>query len=430
MRDLLLSVSMVLACLAQAQTYYYVNGITVTPPAPTTNDPVTITLNGDLSASSSYIIGTAHNVVGGQVQLTVNAGTQGIGLPVLVPHDEAFNLGTLAAGTYTITLSGTSMLDGAPAAQHTFTVTGGGGGSACDSLTLAPLTWHPFTDTALVLPVSNASSTLFDYPGFVLLNGQGDTLAQETVNYFGIGQGPQDHVLAVHTGAILPQVPFYGQLDLWTGFYVAQACTWSDTFDLCPPDPCAELVVDIGNFGGAIVVHTFPYTITDAGGATVASGTLTLDNLNQFTQDTVCLPPGTYTVNSSIAAVLGGQLIYGVGRGTLSGPHGPYVQGGVNNALTFTFFPACVSGTNGVEDLAARNALRAWSDGTALHLRTDDGTALGAVTVHDAQGRLIAHAMVPAASAVLPLRSATPGLLLIRTDNGTGRLVQRVILQP
>lgn len=41
----------------------------------------------------------------------------------------------------------------------------------------------------IMLTVANGSSDLFDYPGFVLLDSEGDTLAKETVYYFGMAKG-------------------------------------------------------------------------------------------------------------------------------------------------------------------------------------------------------------------------------------------------
>ncbi len=82
--------------------------------------------------------------------------------------------------------------------------------TACDSLIIDHVQWSAFSDTAVQVHVFNNSTTLFDYPGFVLLQGT-DSLARETVNYFGIA-GESYHTLALVDGATVPTSPFQGQL--------------------------------------------------------------------------------------------------------------------------------------------------------------------------------------------------------------------------
>jgi hypothetical protein len=428
MRSALLTCLMVLALGAQAQTFYYINNIGVSPAAPTTADPVTLTLFGDLSASNSFIVSTSQNVLGNQVQLMVIASSQGIGLPALVPHDESFNLGTLAAGTYTISINGSGVGDFAPASEHQFTVSAGGGGSPCDSLSLTPLTWHPFTDTALALSASNSSSTLFDYPGFVLLDTQGDTLAQETVVYFGIGQGPQSHVLTVKPGAIIPQGSFVGQLELWTLFYQALGCVWTDTLDLCPPAPCAPLEVTMANYGGAIVIGTFAYAITDDNGNSVASGTLELDPLNQQDVEAACLPPGYYTLSVVQPIPMGGQLIYGLSAPPVLGLQQPFIQGGAANSIPFNFYPSCSNGPNGIAEPVPASEFDVRTLNGSLVIISHKGEGLGTLAVLDAQGRLVATAASNANTLTVDISEAPSGLLLVQRTAPDGlRSVVRVM---
>ncbi len=423
----LLSLLAAAPLLLAAQTFYYVNNIGVSPAAPTTADPVTITLFGDLSASNSYIIGTAHNVVGGQVQITVNAGSQGIGIPVLVPHDESFNLGTLAAGTYTITIGGTSTGDLAPALEHQFTVSGGGGGPPCDSLVISPLTWHPFTDTALVLQASNSSSELFDYPGFVLLDAGGDTLAEETVNYFGIGQGPQPHTLSVHPGANLPTAAFWGQLDLWKLFYTEQMCTWTDTVELCPPS-CAPIELSFGNFGGGLVNATFDYLLTDDAGAPIDSGTFSLGGTAQWDTIALCLPPGNYELNVVQPNVVGGQLVMGVSSGGLGGPQQNFIQGGAVNLLPFPFYPACLNGPSSIPDGPPPVGLTVLQANGTLVITSTTGDAIGPIELRDVQGRLLRTAFTVANTLAFDTADIAPGLLIVvRTARDGRRAAVRVM---
>ncbi|MEI2825911.1 MAG: hypothetical protein V9F04_05505 [Dermatophilaceae bacterium] len=193
-------------------------------------------------------------------------------ITVLIPHMETIPIGQLAAGNYTIQLGGTGMGDFAPTPEHQFTVTGTG---ACDSLLINSISWDPFGDTAIVLSASNNSATLFDYPGFILFDDQGDTLAKETVNYFGISQGPQTHYLIVQPGATIPgraRSPVPWNSGRSSISHLAAHGTRPSPFR--PPPPCAPLTVSLlGNFGGAMVTASFRLTpSSDPNAATVASG--------------------------------------------------------------------------------------------------------------------------------------------------------------
>lgn len=410
MRLSTLSALAALSLTASAQTMFYVDQITVQPANPTTADPITIDLTGNFSGGGVSVVNTNVSVIGNQVNLTVNCVDNG-GITVLVPHTETLNVGTLAAGTYTVSLLGSGSGDFAPAWQHQFTVATSAG---CDSLAINAISWAPFSDTAIIVMASNTSSTLFDYPGFVLLDAQGDTLAVESVNYFGIGQGPQPHTLTVFPGATIPNSSITGTLDLWTLFYTEIGCSIPATFSPCPSGPCSDLIVDIGNFGGAIVIGSFDYTIEDGGGNVVASGTLTLDGNNQFTQDTVCVPPGQYELRSSSTQSLGGQLVFGVNYDLLAGPHGPYVQGGPLNAVSFSFFPACANGNTGIDKIAGSRSLTSTVRGGLLTISATDGHPLGEVMVTDASGRAIIRTRTAGSSVELSIPTNATGLLIVQ----------------
>lgn len=97
--------------------------------------------------------------------------------------------------------------------------------TACDSVTIDCCTF--ISNDTLIIQVSNHSTTvLFDYPGFMLVDSLGDTLAIETVNYFGISTGPQAHTLII-SGNL--QLPFSGFFELYTGFYDSLHCTFPIT---------------------------------------------------------------------------------------------------------------------------------------------------------------------------------------------------------
>ncbi|MEO8086135.1 MAG: T9SS type A sorting domain-containing protein [Bacteroidota bacterium] len=105
---------------------------------------------------------------------------------------------------------------------------------ACDSLLISCCTYDSLGPNTLTIYASNPSSVLFDYPGFVLLNATNDTIAKETVSYFGIGTGPQPHTLQIVAPLILP---FQGKLELFSLFYQSLDCT----FPFYIPDTIASV---------------------------------------------------------------------------------------------------------------------------------------------------------------------------------------------
>ncbi len=101
---------------------------------------------------------------------------------------------------------------------------------ACDSLVIDCCEIYAEDDNFLTLYASNnnLANELFGYPSFILINDEGDTIAQEVVNYFGIGGGPQEHLLTLQEPFVLP---FSGTLELYVGFMDSLYCTFPITIN-------------------------------------------------------------------------------------------------------------------------------------------------------------------------------------------------------
>src|SRR5687767_11811323 len=97
---------------------------------------------------------------------------------------------------------------------------------ACDSLTIDCCIYTPPGSDTLMLTASNSASIIFDYPSFVLFNLNMDTIAIETVSYFGIGTGPQNHYMTLIAPLVLP---FSGYINLYTSFNNSLACSFPIT---------------------------------------------------------------------------------------------------------------------------------------------------------------------------------------------------------
>lgn len=412
-RTLPFLVLLFVALVGRAQTHFYLDQIVVEPANPTTADVVSIHLVGNLSDGGAYIATALADVSGSQVSITLVAMSNG-GITVLVPHTETIALGQLPAGTYTIdfTDASTGILDSAPPAQHTFTVSGPE--FPCEDLTVE-VQWAPFSDTAVVVHVQHTTVELFNYPNFILFDAAGDTLAVETVTFFGI---PQDswHTLRLVDGATLPIGTFNGRLELWTDFTSTLACTWEQPFDLCPPVGCHTIYPTLANFGGAIPIGTFNWTIADDGGV-VATGQFELTNEVQQDADTVCLPAGAYFMDvSPLSPPTGGAPTYFVaGPGYLSTDTRP-VLWSLPEQLEFPLYPYCVESPEGLNEVDGMG-LRAATVPGGLWVHTVDGQPLGALRLLDAQGRLVQATTATTDRHYLAV--GTPGMYVLHAGDRT-----------
>ncbi|MFZ1687840.1 MAG: hypothetical protein WAU70_10485 [Flavobacteriales bacterium] len=422
MKQLLVLSGLLLSIAASGQTYFYIDDISVDPAAPTTADNISIDLTGNLSSTGAFVASTGASVTGNVITLTVNSADPG-GLAVLVPHTENMPIGQLPAGVYTIVITGTATGDFAPQPQHSFTVIGGGNLPACDSLVIYSILYGAFNDSTIEVVVSNPSSVLFDYPGFILFDGNGDTLAIETVDYFGIGTGPQVHTLVIHPDATFPAGVFTGTLELWTSFTTDLACNFPVTLDLCPPGPCQNVVVSIGNMGGALVVSGFTWTITDSLGTTVGTGVLQLGNSQSDTAN-ICLPPGNYTLTMVQPNITGGQLFYGVGDALGAVIQEPFIQGGATNELPFPFYPLCIDAGTSIAPLGNDPGMLIVLDNGSLNVTAK--TDLGLLRLHDAQGRIVLEQRVAGNSARIDVQHLASGCYLLVQPQGNANSVRFV----
>ncbi|MBL0128123.1 MAG: hypothetical protein IPP83_11850 [Flavobacteriales bacterium] len=420
-RSLHLAAAILASTFLSAQTFFYIDGIAVQPASPTTADNVSIDLIGNLSSSGAYIVSASAQVVGSIVTISITAADNG-GLAVLVPHTETVAVGQLPAGVYTILFNSQNVADFAPSPQHQFTVVGSG--SPCDLVDIVSVQWQAFTDTAIVIHVQNNNpDVLFDYPNFILFDANGDTLAKETVNFFGIA-GESWHMLRVQDDAMIPNAPFNGTLELWTFFTDVLSCTWSLPIDLCPPAPCATLIPMIQNFGGALTIGTYSWSISDDGGE-AASGIFEMTAQLQFDSDTICIPPGNYgMVVIPNDPPTGGNPVFNVStEGWISGPSQP-VTWALPVVMPFTFYEHCIDGTNAVVEIPTAATLNVLVQDGALLIRRSDARALGAVKLYDALGKVLFTSTATSNTLTIPVGGITTGIVLVQV----GDHMQRVVL--
>jgi len=328
----------------------------------------------------------------------------------------------LPAGTYTIefTDASTGIGEWAPPEQYTFTVTGDGQTWPCDSLSVLNLTWAAFSDTALVVQVMNNSSALFDYPNFILFDEGGDTLAVETVNFFGIA-GMSWHILRIHDGATIPEDPFAARLELWTGFSEALACTWESVFDLCPPLPCLDMDLVLNNMGQPEVEGTYNWWLSGGPGEDEWTGTFTLTSGIQYAWESVCLEPGSYVYNVSPAdmGTPDGPAFYGTTIGSQNTNTG-IATSSLPMIIEFDFYGPCASGSQSVVEHRAPT-LHTAPAGRGLQAWLPEGGPLGEVWLFDVQGRLLYHNTVTTDRLFIPVER--PGVYILRAGERTVKVV-------
>jgi hypothetical protein len=416
-RALTLTLAFSLLSVAQAQTYFYINEIVVQPQPATTEDDITIDLNGGLASTGAYVSSASASVEGSDVIITISAADPG-GLTVIVPHTETIALGQLAAGDYTISFITQGVGDFAPQPEHTFSVAG----DACSGLDLISLEWHPFTDTAVVVHVQNNNSTseLFDYPNFILLDNDGDTLAKETVNFFGIGADSW-HVLRVQPGADL-STPVNGILELWTGFTTQLACSWSfSDHELCPATECTLLYPVLQNVGGALSIGTFSWVMSDANGI-AASGQFELTAESQSDEEVICVPPGNYEFSIAADEPTGGQLNLNIyGDGFLGGPSNSVAGSGQATFFLFSLLEPCIDGTNSIPTTAPK-APTVQSMGDVIRITTSTFPTDPELSLMDAQGRCIARTRRTGTTTDLKVGHLPTGVYVVRTEEGSTKV--------
>ncbi len=419
-RSLLFSFALLLTAVAGAQTYFYVSEIVVNPQPATTEDDISVDLIGGLSSTGAYVAGTSVSVTGSTVTITIAAADPG-GLTVIVPHTETVAVGQLPAGVYTIVLQMQGVGDFAPEPQHTFTVQGDG--SPCDGLDIVSIQWHAFTDTAIVVHAQNNNgSEIFDYPNFILFDANGDTLAVEIVNFFGIGTDSW-HVLRVHDDAVVPNAPFTGTLELWTLFTQVLACSWELPVDLCPPPPCATFMPTIQNLGNGLAIGTYSWSIFDADFGLAASGQFLLTEQVQYDSDTICLPPGAYQMTAYPNDLpTGGQPYFSVvAPGFISGPS-MALPWDLPVLMPFSLYLPCADGTNGVTEQHA-TSVNVQQVGDHLRVWNNTGAPLGNLVLLDAQGRVRYTDRLQASEAQLTVGTMAAGMYVLRTETGARKVV-------
>ncbi len=302
------------------------------------------------------------------------------------------------------------------------------GQTACNSLDFVSIKYNPFTDTSIVVHVQNSGSEIFSYPGFVILDATGDTLAKEQVNYFGIGQ-ESVHTLAVRPGVHNPSEDFLGELQLFAGFYDTLWCQWPLDQSLCADQPCDSLIIGLDNWGGALVTGDFEWIIRNDMGAVVESGQFTMNANPQYWRQGLCLESGeyTYSLEALTAPSGGGPVISASSSESFGSPTITKYFEWFNDPVTtmeVPFFAYCSASPNGIEGQAVSE-----SDVTVKqdfeNNRIISTAPIKSVLIYSSNGQLVSELMPAANYVAIPNLAKGVYVASVLTQKGsvTAKLV-------
>ncbi|MFM1874888.1 MAG: hypothetical protein RL266_625 [Bacteroidota bacterium] len=324
-----------------------------------------------------------------------------------------------------------------PSMKHLFTIslllisTFASAQTACDSLDFVSIKYSPFTDSLIIVHVQNNNANeIFDYPGFVLLDDNGDTLALETVNYFGIGS-ESVHSLEVRQGVHDPLDNFAGTLKLYSSFYNTFECEWDMDRSLCADSPCDSLVIGFQNWGGALVLGDFAWSVFDSTGTVLESGVLTMTTDDQYWFHGLCLSPGmySYTLQALGEPSGGGPVLTASSSTSYASPSlSTYLEwfSDPSATLQIPFFEHCIdpAAPSGIRELKKESVqiVRNGSLVSVVSLET-----MQQIDLYASDGRSIAT--YSPNSSQFPLPTEIPiGMYIIRVQTGKGWTVLKVVL--
>jgi len=276
--------------------------------------------------------------------------------------------------------------------------------NVCDNLLVSDVRYHAFTDTLINVYCANWNQTeIFNYPGFMLRNAEGDSVAGETVNTFGIGNGHVAYMRIVD-GVTFADHHIDGTLELWTDFYAEQACTFALDESLCPTDDCNPLSLSLVNWGGALTNGVFNFVVRNADNENLLEGQLTLDDTHQDTTVALCLPNGHYTI--TVESTEGTSMGQPWAVLTEDGPfNSPAVQiplpHGETSIMDVPLYIPCLTTPNSIAQPNEANAVfTLLPDGIVV-----DAPGSGQLTIVDLAGRMLHQLPVNGNARVLGLTS-------------------------
>jgi len=264
--------------------------------------------------------------------------------------------------------------------------------SPCDSVNIVSINYDAMHKDSIELVINNQSSAFFSYPNFILLNATNDTLAFETVNFFGLGNYDQGHILKIEQ-SFSGNTINGGQLLLQTGFGDSLECVFTSDFELCS-EVCSELIVSLQSTGPIDSTEIINVSVTDSLSNVVFFESFVLDSLVFFKYDSLCLPPGDYTIEFDQLDSNATTLFFGLNTFFLStGINGNSIAD--NTTQHFSIWERClhpeiISPPNAVNELNVLTAsISAAVVNQTLLMSSNQNELLEHIALYDLSGRLV-----------------------------------------
>ncbi|MFT4545860.1 MAG: hypothetical protein ACI9CU_000741 [Polaribacter sp.] len=305
------------------------------------------------------------------------------------------------------------------------------GQSPCNDVTIESVKYSPFTDSLVVVHLVNAGSEIFSYPGFVLINTAGDTVAQENVDLFGIGS-ESVHRLVVRPGVQDPLEDFQGSLELHTGFfYDTLWCEWAMNQSLCADEPCDSLIIGLENYSGGLVTGDFEWSVFDDTSNVVESGQFTMVAEVQTWRYGLCLSPGeyTYSLTALTSPSGGGPTLTASSSRSYASPRLSAPLDWFNDpsgVLEIPFFTFCNESPNGILDQNIDSEL------PSVFYNSDNrelvcAETMSYVKIYSTLGVLVSS--IDASNKVIGIPSLPAGAYLVVASTLKGEIRNKFVLQ-
>lgn len=298
----------------------------------------------------------------------------------------------------------------------------------CSDLMPGTFGYCPFDSNLVEVRLLNSGPIGWSYPYLVMYNTSGDSLATAPPDLFALTDEQVfvlnviDHT-AINDGGVYPQLELYTAMD-----GDSLRCSWVLSGMFCYPGICSTVFPYVHN--GDISEANTPYdwSVTDAGNEVVASGQLVLQPGQLEAMDTVCLPPGDYTLHMENPAVSGANAFFRMRGSAWNSPASPTVSFDSGDASSFTILAACMDDANGIQDVDA-DAWKIHQSGSSIRIEHANGMSVGDVELLDSTGRLLIQATGNTSTLLIPTNGFSAGVVLVRVkDQAERTFVQRIVI--
>lgn len=290
----------------------------------------------------------------------------------------------------------------------------------CINLTPVSFGYAPFDSDQMEVRIQNNGSGGWSYPSLVFYNTSGDTIAWRAAEFFGIGSDQVftldiTHPEAINDGGVYPR------LELWTGLNDSLRCEWVLSGEFCFPSICATVHPYVLSSDPAAAGTTFTWNINSDNGESVASGEMTMAQGGVEVMDTVCLPPGNYSLTMSNPSISGNGTTCQMRGQPGSTSASPSIDVNTFDSSDFTVLESCIDGANAVEEIPSNEFLLNIVNGI-LHVQLPIAQAASTVELFDGAGRVLHRSADKRIQRDLDLSGLAPGVFILSvTDELHGR---------